>query len=250
MCNLKFRFILILIGLLLLSVHAAAQTTGSAILIPPETTNYPIIHSYLEVYDGQGRFIHDLQEKDVTIIEDQQSIPILELDELEAGAQFVVAVNLGPAFAIRDSNGISRFDNVQAAIINWASNHTAPLDDLSLLTNDSPDKIHLTDAVKFLNSFHAYESDPRSATPSLDVLVRAINVASDPTPRIGMGRAILLLTPPPNRTGSATLQSIISLARQERIRIFVWMVSTRQGDNFSLSLAQKISPISRIIRSH
>ncbi len=215
-----------MIGLLLLSVPADAQTAGSAILTPPETTDFPIIHSYLEVYDGQGRFIHDLQEKDVAIIEDQKSIPVLELDELEAGAQFVVAVNLGPTFAIRDSNGISRYATVQAAVNNWAANHTAPLDDLSLLTNDSPDKIHLPDAVQFLNSFHAYESDPRSAAPSLDVLVRAINIASDPTPRIGMGRAILLLTPPPNRTGSATLQSIISLARQQRIRIYVWMVSS------------------------
>lgn len=233
-----------MIWLLHFSASADAQTAGSAIITPPETDDFPIIHSYLEVYDGLGRFVHDLQEEDVTIIEDSQSIPLLSLEELGIGAQFVVAINLGPTLAIRDSNGISRYTTVQAAINNWAEGHSTPMDDLSLLTNDTPDRIHLNDAEGFRNSFLAYETDPRSATSSLDVLVRAINVASDQVPRIGMGRAILLLTPPPSRTGSATLQNIISLARQERIRINVWMVSspdlfTSEGATLLVELANQ-----------
>jgi len=215
-----------LVWLLILSIPANAQTAGSAILEPPETGDFPIIHSYLEVYDFQGRFVHDLQPQDVTIIEDQKKIPVFELDELEVGAQFVVAVNLGPALGIRDSNGISRYTVIQTAIKNWTDNHNGNHDDFSLLTNDSTDVIHLEDVTQFSNRFLDYQTDPRTATPSLDVLVRAINIASDPVPRTGMGRAILLVTPPPSRTSIATLESIISLARQERIKINVWMISS------------------------
>jgi hypothetical protein len=244
MFNHKFRSILILIWLLHFSVSANAQTAGSATLTPPETKDFPKIHSYLEVYDGFGNFVHNLQEDDVRIIEDSKSIPLLTLEELEVGAQFVVAINSGPALGIRDSNGISRYDSVKAAINSWAENFPTHLDDLSLLTNDTPERLHIADPDRFRSSFLTYNTDPRAATPSLDVLVRAINVASDPLPRQGMGRAILLLTPPPSRTGSATLQSIISLARQDRIQINVWMVSssdlfTSEGATLLVELAHQ-----------
>jgi len=77
-----------------------------------------------------------------------------------------------------------------------------------------------------LNSYNIYGTDPRTAEPSLDVLIRAIEVASDPVPRTGMGRAVLLLTPPPTEAGETTLSSIISIANQEGVRIFVWMISS------------------------
>lgn len=216
-----------MIWLLLFPISAEAQTTARAILAPPETGGFPVIQTFLEVYDGQGNFVHDLREADVTIVEDDHSLPVMEIEEQEVGAQFVVALNLGPTFAIRDVNGISRYDTIQAAFNDWANNHSAPYDDLSFLANDHPENFHLTNPVQWLNEFQRYDSDPRVAVPSLDVLVRAINVAADPVPRVGMGRAILLLTPPPDRTGTAILQSITSLANQEDVRVNVWMVSSQ-----------------------
>ena len=41
-----------------------------------------------------------------------------------------------------------------------------------------------------------------------------------------MGRAILLLTPPPDRAAIGALQSLISLAQQDAIRVNIWMVSS------------------------
>jgi len=215
-----------LIWLLTLSIPADAQTGGSMILTPPETGEFPTVTSYLEIFDGEGEFIHNLQKEDVTIIEDNRSILINELENLETGGLFVLALNLSPTFAIRDSHGISRGQNIQEAITAWAGNHTAPLDDLSFLCNDGPESIHLSKASNWLDAYLAYETDSRVALPSLDVLVRAIEVASEPLPRVGMGRAILLLTPPPDRTADANIQSFISLAKQEGIRIHVWMVSS------------------------
>ncbi|MBU0510885.1 MAG: FHA domain-containing protein [Chloroflexi bacterium] len=221
------RFALLSIWLLLLPISADAQAVANAILTPPVTDNFPRISAYLEVYDGQGDFAHNLREEDVFIIEDEQPVPVSELIELETGAQFVVALNLGPTFAIRDINGISRYDDLQQALTEWANTQPASSqDDLSFLTNDEPEHIHLATARQWLSGLETYTTDPRAAIPSLDVLVRAIAVAADPPTRPGMGRAVLILTPPPDRAGTAALQSIISLAKQERIRVHVWMVSS------------------------
>jgi len=220
------RSILILIGLCFLPISVESQSAYSAIISPLTVDNFPVIHSYLEVYDGEGRFVHDLQREHLSIIEDNLEIPVSEIKKLETGVQFVLALNLGPTFAIRDSNGISRNDRLEGSLSGWAANHDSAYDDLSFLTNDGPENVHLTSAVQWLNSYNVYGTNPRTAVPSLDVLVRAIEVASDPVPRVGMGRAILLLTPPPNQTGIDSLQSIISLAKQEGVKIFIWMISS------------------------
>ncbi len=227
MCKRLCKFALLFIWLLILPVYAEAQTAAHAILTPPVTDEFPYISAYLEVYDGQGDFAHNLRVEDVVIIEDGQPVPVSELVELETGAQFVVALNLGPTFAIRDIDGISRYDYLRQALTGWANPQPeSSQDDLSFLTNDEPEHIHLANARQWLSGLETYTADPRAAIPSLDVLMRAIDVAADPLACPGMGRAVLLLTPPPDRAGTAALQSIISLAKQERIRVHVWMVSS------------------------
>jgi hypothetical protein len=226
MLNQKCRIFWIFILLLLFPISARAQTAAQAILSPLVTDSFPIILSTLEVFDGEGNFIHNLGQRDVTIIEDNQKTQISALEELETGAQFVVALNLGPTFAIRDVNGISRIERIQGALNNWAASHKSTKDDLSFITNDGSENSHLANAAQWLYGYNAYETNPREAVPSLDVLFRAIELASDPVPQKNMGRTVLLLTPPPDRTGIATLQSITSLAKQERVRIHVWMVSS------------------------
>ena len=227
MCKRLRRFALLFIWLLLIPISAEAQSAANAILSPPVTDDFPHVSAYLEVYDGQGDFVHNLRETDVIIIEDEQPVPVSELVESETGAQFVVALNLGPTFAIRDIDGVSRYDYLRQALTTWAnSQQVSAQDDLSFLTNDEPEHIHLATARQWLTGLEAYSTDPRAAIPSLDVLVRAINVAADPPTRPGMGRAVFLLTPPPDRAGTAALQSIISLAKQDRVRVHVWMVSS------------------------
>ncbi len=227
MFNLKSSFWLVLLCLILaFPLLTSAQTSAQVILFAPETEEFPQISALLKVYDGQGQFVHQLRKEHLSILEDGQRIPLDELALQERGAQFVVAINLGPTFAIRDVNGISRFDKLRQILAAWASGHTAAHDDLSLLVNEGPEALHLSQASEWLASLNAYDPNPRLVTPSLDVLVRALSVASDPMSQTGMGKGILLLTPPPDRTSAGTIQSIISLARQENIRIHIWMVSS------------------------
>ena len=63
------------------------------------------------------------------------------------------------------------------------------------------------------------------AVPSLEVLAAALQVASDPTTRPGMERAILFITPPQDPGVSLGLKSLISSASQQKIHIYVWLLA-------------------------
>ena len=206
----------------------AAQTTENPFLSPPIIDDFPIIRAYMELYDDDGSFIHDLDPLDVTVVEDNVSIFVDDLGKIEVGTQFLIALNQGPPLAIQDSNGVSRYDTIAKAISSWAEIHSAKMDDLNFLTNEGIEYLHLRTGDEWLSRFQTFEPDSRNATPSLDVLVRAVEVATEPQNQPGKGKSILLITPPPDRPPSATIQNIIAIANREKIRIHVWMVSSTE----------------------
>jgi hypothetical protein len=59
------------------------------------------------------------------------------------------------------------------------------------------------------------------------MLGSALAVAADPTPRPGMGRAVLFITPPLTADAITGLQSLAANARQQGTRVFVWLVSSK-----------------------
>jgi hypothetical protein len=225
-----FRFLgavlVLFAGVLTLAGRARAQTGTQATLTTLQLTDYPKISAYLDVRDAAGKFISGLQPRQVQIVEDGQKLPAAELREQRAGAQFVVAINPGPPFAIRDSQGNSRYDYLMQALQVWAAGADTSLDDLSLLTTTGAEETHLDSASAFGAALENFQPDLRAAVPGLDVLARALDVAADPALRTGMGRAILFLTPPPDANGQAALQSLAARATQANIRVFVWLVAS------------------------
>jgi len=220
----------ILHGLLLslVSLPVGAQEAAWAKLSPPNTDSFPLISTYLNVYDGEGNFVHDLGAQNVTIIENQRSIAVSEITALHSGAQFVVALNMGPAYAIKDSQGTTRYEHIQGAMSDWIDAYPPEAtDDLSFVTNDDIEGLHLNRPVAWLSKFRSYEPNFDTAIPSLDVLARAITTVADPTIQSDLGRGVLLITPLPNQDSLAVLPSLESMARQGNVRVYIWMVSSR-----------------------
>ncbi len=222
------RIILLSLLLSLVTPPVWAQETNWAKLSLPNTDSFPSISTYLNVYDGEGDFVHDLGVQNVRIIENQRSVPVSEITELRPGAQFVVAINMGPAYAIKDSQGTTRYEHIQQAMSDWIDSYPAEAsDDLSIITNDGLEGLHINRPVAWLSKYRSYEPDIDGATPSLDVLARAITTAADPAARSGLGRGILLITPLPGQDSLAALPSLESMARGENVRVYIWMVSSR-----------------------
>jgi hypothetical protein len=226
---------LLLTGLLLMPVTALAQTSGDepaaiqADLSLPQTEAFPRITSFLDVHDPQGQFLHGIEASDLRVLEDGISLPVAELQDLRPGVQLVVAVNPGRAFAIRDSQGLSRYDLLIGALRDWAgSRQGSTVDDLSLVTSGGPELIHTASLADWLATLGGYGPDARSLDPNLDLLLRALEVATDSTPRPGMERVVLFITALPAGDLSFGVQNLISQAKQENIHLLVWLVGSNQ----------------------
>src|SRR4030042_4875339 len=190
--------IFILFSIFLFSVgSSSAQADFKATLTAPDTSGFPYLVSYLDVHDPSGGFVHGLTPQDVTIQENGVTVPVSELEEQTRGVQFVIAITPGTTFTIRDAQGISRYEYLLQGFLagGWVRQPTG-LDDFSLITLGGPQLTHSSRPVSLHSSLEAYTPDDSNTVPSLEVLASALQVASDPTLRPGMERAILFITPP------------------------------------------------------
>jgi hypothetical protein len=220
---------LLCLACILLSIPFAvnAQIAATASLDAPNTDAFPHIETYLDVHDSSGNFVHHLQLEHVRVLEDEIPATVTSLQELRPGVQFVAALNPGPSLGVRDSQGISRYDQVKAALESWAlSRQGTTLDDLSLLITNGPGISHVSDPLEWLGALEADQTDARSAEPNIDILFQAVTLAADTPPRRGMGRAVLFVTPPPETQAIPSLEEIFARAQEQGVSISVWMVAS------------------------
>jgi hypothetical protein len=231
MLNRLSSLILLLLGLLLLPGSARAQTDGngggSATIGVPITDAFPVIEFYLDVHDSQGEFVHDLKAEQVFILEDGMVLAPSVVEEMRPGVQFVVAINPGSSFGIRNARAVSRYDLIKQALREWAqSRQGSTLDDWSLLITGGATASHASNPSEWLATLDTDQVDARSATPSLDTLFRALTLASDPAVRSGMGRAVLFITPPPEGETEQAMENLAAQAQAQQVAINIWMVAS------------------------
>lgn len=217
----------LLVQMLALPAFVQAQTAASAAITAPLTDQFPQVETYLQVYDEKGDFVHGVEPADVQMLENDVPIRPSALEEVRAGVQVVVALDPGPAFGVRDSQGISRHEYVLQALRDWAlSRRGTTIDDLSLLVSDEISAVHIDQPEDFLTKLPAEApEDDQVLQPDLETLSRAIETAADPLDRPGMGRAVLYVAPLPERPAELPLQTLTERAQQRGIRVFVWMIA-------------------------
>lgn len=222
----RLSVLLICLGLILGLVPLAhAQGQPTAELYPADASAFPTISALLDVFDANKIFASGLKPEAVTVFEDGQPLPASSLTELAIPLQLVVAVNQGPALDARDKTGFSRFQRVSQVLIGWAQTRPADLpDDFSLVSQAGPVISH-AGAADFVVSLNAFQPDLRAAVPNLQSLGIAIETVSQQTPRLGMKRAILFITPHMDDANIASaIQPYIQQAKERNIRVFVWFV--------------------------
>lgn len=203
----------------------AQQNSASVILYNVDTSAFPTVTGLVDVFDPQKIFASGLKPEAVSVIENGQPLPVDSLTETAVPLQLAVAVNQGEALDVRDANSISRFQRVAQVIVQWAQSRPPDLpDDLSLVSQAGP-VINHAKAEEFIVGLNGFQPDMRTATPNLQSLATALDVVSAQTPRLGMKRAVLFITPQmqdPNL--AASIEPLIQRAIQGNIRVFVWYV--------------------------
>jgi hypothetical protein len=224
-------------------VHA--QTAAYAEIAAIDVQDFPQVSALLDVYDANGNFLAGLRPSDLTAYEDGEPRPVDSINVLAPPAQIVVAVNPGPPLAVRDGNGISRFEKVVTALEIWVNSQPADSrDDLSLVSL-SGSLINHANVSDWFVSLNSFKPDFRNSTPNLQTLAIALDTVNAATPQPGMKRAVLFITPrmdDPNIDN--TIAPLISRAVDSDVRVFVWFVDAEEYNltasaNAFKSLAQQ-----------
>ena len=233
-----------LVALLIYVVGVAGQTGYEVRLSSLDVNKFPHLNAFLDVHDPGGGFVHGLTTQDVFMLENGVQVPLTLLQEQTPGVQFVMAISPGASFGIRDGLGISRYEYFLQGLLagTWAD-QAAGMDDFSLLTQGGPQLTHVSNPATLRAELEAFQPDSDNAIPSLDVLASALQVASDPTDRPGMERAILFITSPQETDVSLGIQSIIASAAQQDIHISVWLLASQ--DVFELPEVDQLKDLAQ-----
>ncbi len=239
-----YRLIFTLCLILAWISPTSAQSGGYAEIAPPIYNQFPEVTTYLDVYHQDGTFMHGLSSSEITLIENGSQKSLKEFNELSPGIQLVITVNTAPPFAIQDITGTSRWDYLSNHFMEWLTESPdLKNDDLSIISNDGLETTHVSREDEILETLERYQPQPRETSSNLNVLARAIDIASDPLSERGMKRVVLLLTPPPTPEEVAALQSITSRARERDIRIFTLLVSS--PDFFTSAGAEQLQEMAQ-----
>ena len=222
-----------MLGLLVVSaVSVRAQTSAYAEVAFVDAQAFPQVKALLDVYDESGKFVTGLEAGDLTLSEDGAPRPVNTLTESAAAVQLVVAINPGPALAVRDGNAIPRFTKIVEALRLWVEAQPAESpDDLSLISLSGSLITHAKPRDWFF-SLDAFKPDFRNTTPNLQTLAIALDTVAATT-QPGTKRAVLFITPHmDDPTIDSTIAPLIQSAVDSKVRVFVWFVD---GDQFFTS---------------
>ena len=221
---------------------ASAQGTVRLSLYSLQTASFPAMTAGLDVFDPAGNFVTGLTPDAVTLLEDNQPRPLNNLEELQPGTEFALALDPGPFFAYRDANAVTRFDKVMQVVNQWASAHPDSLDDdLSLVPAGETPSTHLATTAAFSEALAAYQPNLLSLVSSPETLSVALNVVSEPTSQVGRKPVVLYITSVPAAGDIPALQNLTQRAVAGNIRVHIWMVASK--DFFSSSGATALKDL-------
>jgi hypothetical protein len=207
------------------SVRAQGQDLSYANLYVLDYSGFPAVTGLADVFDAQGIFASGLPPEAVTVLEDGAPYPLDSLNEISVPMQLAIAVNQGKELGTRDNNGFSRFQRVAQVLAQWAQSRPADLpDDYSLVSQAGPVLNHAS-AADFIAGLGSFSPEFNSSTPNLLSLSIALDTVLAQTPRYGMKRAILFITPHMDDPATAeTLAPLIKRAVDNKVHVFVWFV--------------------------
>ncbi|HAE58037.1 MAG TPA: hypothetical protein DCG54_00615 [Anaerolineae bacterium] len=220
-------FLIICIISLVLPQVSLAQGQASAVLYEINTSEFPRISGLLDAYDAQGRFMSGLNSGNFSLLEDGQTIRPSRIEERETPLQVVVAIDAGSALAVRDGQGISRYDKAAAVLGNWAVARPADSQDTFSLTWNGGIVASRINPLTWRNRFETFDPQLRASTPSLAALSYALDAALDMPAPPGGKRAVLLLSSHVDSQNIPALNDLTARANQAGIRIFVWIIDSK-----------------------
>lgn len=218
--------VLLVLSLILPATSVRAQETGFAAITVPDTEQFPLLITTLDVFDGDGNFANGLTSANLAILENGESITPDKVEKLQPPLNFVLAVNSDPALALRDGLGISRYEKITAVLSNWASNRPDDSQDkLALVWNGGIIASRL-DAKSWKTRLESFDIAPRESKSSLAALTFALDAIQEAGAEPGSKKAILLVSGHLGLKDQGAIDDLVNRAKQAEVRIYVWITDS------------------------
>ena len=217
-------FLLIVIGLVYPS-PAIGQVMDSLTVLPPDDAAFPILSFQIKAKDDPAITIEDLDLEDLSVFENGRKVTALALEQEQAGVHFTLAINGDRRFDLRDAEGNSPYQQIQAFLSDWMGSRRFDLEDtVTLVTQQSTPISNTIDRNAWLEALENYQPDFRNMVPDLVSLETALRMAEERVVPFGVDKVLLYITPPPLFEEISAVTTLAEVARSAGIQVNVWML--------------------------
>jgi hypothetical protein len=204
-----------------------------------DLSQFPKVTFYLDVYDSRGNFVNDLTLRNMTLMEDGQNRIVNETFLTQPGLDAIVAINLSPTLSNRSSSGATRFQDLNAALMNWINYLpvTTEMDRYTLTGNEGVLVERNKERSAFTQALQGYQPNLFNLKPTLASLESALVIAAKGSPVQYSKQAIFYLTALPVESELQKIPTLIQQANQLKVPIFVWLVAADASENSQAALS-------------
>lgn len=202
-----------------------AQTGASLTLRLLQTELFPQITGFVDARNANGAFLADLTAEDLVAVEDGSPQSLEQLRLVETGLRLIVAFNPAQSFAIRNSQGSTRYELVKEEILAWSD--ALPKDGGPSLALLSPEGLQrsFTNPETWTEAYEEYLPDLSPSEANLQVVGEALQVLVQPEEQQpGQGAALWLVSATPEVGDPSVLEALQQQALERGMRVFVWLV--------------------------
>ncbi|MEI6291629.1 MAG: hypothetical protein WCP19_14485, partial [Chloroflexota bacterium] len=225
--NFRIRYIiLIILSLQLMAASARDGGSAHAVISNPDTGKFPAVSVFLNPFDDNNEYITGLTTSDVFILENGKQMNTVSLDSLATPLSFVFAINSSSALDMRNSLGEAPYDSILAALDHWVE--TLPgnsQDKFALVWNGGVVGSRLSPA-DWRTRLDGFDPVLRGSKTSLDALGYALDAAQEAEDGPGIKKSVLLVSAHLSEKDIAGLKALGDRARNNSIRIFVWIIDS------------------------
>ena len=209
-----------------------AQPAATLAVQSPDLATFPIVEFKFKALDANSQPLGGFGADQVQVVENGETVPVDDLIEEYRGVHFALAINGNREMDLRDGSGISRYEKLSEALTKWARSSTLRGEDAwSMFTNQGTQVTQATIAQDWIDGLEDYQPNFRLLEPELTSLQSAIQAMMNESVDFGVDQAILYITPPLLADQIISLNELTQQARNQGIRVDVWMV----GDSYYLN---------------
>ena len=203
----------------------AQDASGCLLLGRVDAASFPEIKIYFNACDASGRFLEGLTPAGVTVLEDDQPVPLQELAVLQPGMETVLAFNFSPEFNRIISGAPEPFQTLVQALADWYDLQPGGNgDSFSLAANTGLQVIRSESGAEMAAALRALQPDFERSEASMISLTQALDLASDPENDPLKKKFILYITALPAEQNRPALTNLTERAAQAGVRVQVWLV--------------------------